>query len=69
MILSAFDMYARVMITLVMVLAIGAFQRIWASAEFRQSDLTYTLAAVGGLSVLTAGLGAVFVLGCAWVAV
>ena len=55
MIVSAFDMYARVMIAFVMVLAIGVFQRIWESAESRQSDITYTLATVGGLSVLTGG--------------
>lgn len=69
MILSGFDLFARVMITLVMVLAIGVFYRIWQSAELRQSDRTYTLAAVGSLSVLTAGFAAILTLGCAWVAI
>lgn len=68
MLLTAFDLFARVTITLVMILATRVFYRIWQWAELHQSDRTYLLAA-GGLSVLTVGLGAIVALGCAWVAV
>lgn len=44
MLLTAFDLFARVTITLVMILA-TCLLPIWQWAELRQSDRTYPLAA------------------------